>query len=179
MLFVAMRKGIGPEGLSYAKPFQCRGLRSPLPRYRFVVGSGFSRDALRHHDPSLHREKTSRLKALLQKRGWMPRSSITVPASPLRCWPEGLSYTTPDQRRGLRSPFPRHRFVVGSGFSRDALRHHDPSLHHEKTSRLKALLQRRGRMPRASITVSASPLRCRKRLQPRCSFSQTAQRHRS
>jgi hypothetical protein len=45
-IFAGVTKRIEPEGSSYEEHGTGRGLRSPVPRCRFVVGSGFSRDVL-------------------------------------------------------------------------------------------------------------------------------------
>jgi hypothetical protein len=67
---------------------------------RLFVGSGFSRDAVPRH-------------------GW----NGSVPAAN-GIEPEGSSYKSCDEGRGFRWCVARCRFVVGSGFSRDAVPRH-------------------------------------------------------
>ena len=148
-----------------------RGFRLPLSRYRSVVGSGFSRDAFLR--------QTERHQLL---------GNVTKSIAP-----EGAPTTSARRARsaaGGAGPLPssRSRFVVGSGFSRDAsmrqiARHQlfgnvTKSIAPEgapTTSARRARDEREARQAaRSSIAVLAFPLRCRSGFSRDASLRQTA-----
>jgi hypothetical protein len=134
--------------------------------------------------------KASRLKALLRRARQEARISMTSGAFPLRCWkrlqprcsslvcgkgiePEGSSYK---ELAMTVAGFDRSGRIAASvleAASAAMLFCGKPggisfSVMFRKASRLKALLRRARQVARISMTGGAFPLRCWKRLQPRC-----------
>ena len=161
----------GPRRRAPGPAFQARSPRLFVD-IRYVVGGGFSRDALpRFVSKSIAPEGAptkSAIRGAGFDGGYRVSASLLEAASAAMLFPQprrkasGLKASPTKSaivRRGLRSPVSRCRFVVGSGFSRDALL--APC---RKASRLKALLRRARKAARVSITGTALPLRCWKRL---------------
>ncbi len=133
-----------------------------LPRCRFVVGGGFSRDALLQscaRASGMNASPTESGRTAARARWLLPRCRFVVGHECLSCRVAG------ELRRGIRWHMTRCRFVVGGGFSRDALLQSCA-----RASGMNASPAESGRIAaRDSMARDALPLRCRRRLQPRCS----------